>query len=425
MSRIQFKTIIVLCFLALSGCDSLPFMDNTSDYKSAGRSRPLEVPPDLTSVSTNDTYSVPGGATTYSSYSQGQSGGVLEKEQILPTPENVRLERAGSQRWLVVDASPETIWPQVRDFWTGLGFSVRVENAQTGVMETEWVDTTNLTQDSKGGYLDKFQGWLDKLDSTAGRQKFRTRIDRGWQEGTTEIYLSHRTISGAPDDGKTSVRTTLGTYDTGYALKDKNATRTQEEEAAAKSEEIDAELLRRLMVSLGLSDAKSRSVLAAVNSEIRAKISKDPDGTLNLTVTDPFDRAWRRVGLALDRIGFVVEDKDRSSGLFYVRYADADIDDAPQKKKGWFDSFWGDDEPKETQPPPEKDTTSAKDTSVTDKLTFWKAPPPTVNPEKQYRVKVESNSSGGSQITVVDTNGKRIRSSTANRIISLLYEQLK
>ncbi|HLD09276.1 MAG TPA: outer membrane protein assembly factor BamC [Methylophilaceae bacterium] len=424
MNRIKFKTITVLCLLTLSGCDSIPFLDTTPDYKSAGRSRPLEVPPDLTSVSSNDTYSVPGGATTYSTYSQGQGGGALEQEQILPNPDNVHLERAGSQRWLVVDAPPEKIWPVIREFWTELGFAVRVENPQTGVMETEWVDPSSLTQDEKGNYLDKFQGWLDKLDNLKTRQKFRTRIDRGSEEGTTEIFLSHRSISDTPDDGIVRVRTTAGMIDNGYALK-KSGPRTKDEEAAAKAEEIDAELLRRLMVRLGVEDSKSRSVLAAVNSEMRAKISKDPDGTLNLAVNDQFDRAWRRVGLALDRIGFVVEDKDRSNGLFYVRYSDVGIDDAPQKKKGLLDSlvFCGDDDPKEVQPEPKK---PAKDDSgLVDKLKFWKAGDAAVNPEKQYPVKVEGNDNGSSQITVTDKDGKRDRSSTANRILSLLYEQLK
>ena len=426
MNRIKFKTITVLCLLTLSGCDSIPFLDTTPDYKGAGRSRPLEVPPDLTSVSSNDTYSVPGGATTYSTYSQGQ-GGVLEQEQILPNPDNVHLERAGSQRWLVVEAPPEKIWPVIREFWTELGFAVRVENPQTGVMETEWVDPSSLTQDEKGNYLDKFQGWLDKLDNLKSRQKFRTRIDRGSEEGTTEIYMSHRSISDVPDDGKVKVRTIAGEIDAGYALK-KSSPRTKDEEAAAKAEEIDAELLRRLMVRLGVEDSKSRSVLAAVNSEMRAKISKDPDGTLNLAVNDQFDRAWRRVGLALDRIGFVVEDKDRSNGLFYVRYSDVGIDDAPQKKKSLLDSliFWGDDDPKQAQPEPKKVTKSASDKGLVDKLKFWEVDNSgSVNPERQYPVKVEGNDNGSSQITVTDKDGKRDRSSTANRILSLLYEQLK
>ncbi|MGZ8250835.1 MAG: outer membrane protein assembly factor BamC [Methylophilaceae bacterium] len=409
-----------LAAVTLSGCDSIPFVDTTPDYKAAGRSRPLEVPPDLTSISSSDTYTVPGGSTTYSSYSQGQEEQGVEQEKVLPNPENVRLERAGSQRWLVVQAPPEKIWPVIREFWSELGFAVRVENPQTGVMETEWVDPTSLTKDDKGNYLDKFQGWLDKLNTLKNRQKFRTRIDRGADQDTTEIYMSHRSVADVQDDGKVRVRTIAGEIENGYAL---NSARSKNDEARADAEDIDAELLRRLMVRLGVEEQKSRSIMTAGNNELRATINKESDGTLSLAVNDQFDRAWRRVGLALDRVGFVVEDKDRSSGLYYVRYTDIELDDGPKKKKGLIDSlkFWGDDDKKETEPAPKRD-----DKGMVDKLKFWNAADKDkVDPEKQYRVKVEENSDASSQITITDKDGKRNHSSTANRIISLLYEQLK
>jgi outer membrane protein assembly factor BamC len=427
MNRSNFKNLALtgLLMLSLTACDSIPFIDTTPDYKGAGRSRPLEVPPDLTSVSSSDTFSVPGGATTYSSYSQEQAGGTLEQEKVLPNADNVRLERAGSQRWLVVDAPAEKVWPVIREFWTELGFAVRVENPQSGVMETEWVDPSSLTQDEKGNYLDKFQGWLDKLNNLKNRQKFRTRIDRGQKEDTTEIYMSHRSISDIPDDGKERVRTSVGEMENGYALK---KPRTKDDEVRADAEDIDAELLRRLMVRLGVEEKKSRSVVAAVTNEQHATVSKEADGTITLATNDQFDRAWRRVGLALDRVGFVVEDRDRSSGLFFVRYSDAGIDDAPEKKKGLLDTlkFWGDDDKKQEaqeEPAPKK----GSDKGLLDKLEFWKVDESTtVDPEKQYRVKVANNTNGtGSQITIVDKDDKRNRSNTANRIIKLLYEQLK
>src|SRR6187551_784777 len=134
--------LIVIGSLAMlvSACDSIPFIDNTSDYKGAGRSKPLEVPPDLTSVNSSDAYSVPGGSTTYNSYNQAQEGQEVGVEKVLPTSDGVRLEKAGAQRWLVVDAPAEKIWPVVREFWIEQGFAVRVENADTGVMETEWIE---------------------------------------------------------------------------------------------------------------------------------------------------------------------------------------------------------------------------------------------------------------------------------------------
>jgi len=410
----------LLAALILSACDSIPFIDNTSEYKGAGRGKPLEVPPDLTAASTTDTFSVPGG-TTYSEYSQGKTGPQPEEEKLLSSPDNVKLERAGSQRWLVVQASPERVWPVVRDFWTELGFAVRIENLQTGVMETEWVDPADLTKDDKGNYLDKFQGWLDKMNALNNRQKFRTRIDRGNDDGVTEIYLSHRSISDIPDDGKVRVKTIYGEVETGYKNEDFNKSKGKAGDANA--EDLDAELLRRLMVKLGITEQQSRTVLANPTQEKRASLGKDKSGNVTLALNDQFDRAWRRVGLALDRIGFLVEDKDRSRGVFFVKYSDITVDDTPEQKKGLLDKlkFWGDDDKdKKPEPAPKKD-----DKSLTDKLKFWNGDEKAkAEAEKQYRIKVEYGESG-SIVYVTDKNGQADHSTTANRILSMLYEQLK
>ncbi len=402
MNRFTIKPVLLATLLTISGC-SIPFIDTSSDYKAAGRSRPLEVPPDLTNISASDAYAIPGAATNYSDYSQSlNENGQLENEQdkVLPNADGVRMERAGAQRWLVVNAAPEKVWPVIREFWTDLGFAVQVENAQTGVIETEWVDPSSLDIGDKS-YLEKFQGWLDKLNSLQNRQKFRTRIDRGVEQGTTEIYMSHRAVSNVPDDGKVKVRTIAGEVEMGYAPT--KTKRTGADESRAMAEDIDAELLRRLMVRLGVEEKKSRTIIANASPELRASINKESDGTLSLSTNDAFDRAWRRVGLALDRVGFVVEDRDRSNGVFYVRYTDNDIDEAPKEKKGLLESlkFWGDDKT-------DKDGNKKRKSG-----------------ENQYQVKVESSSSNNSLITITDKDGKRERTSTANRIINLLFEQLK
>lgn len=402
MNRFTIKPVLLATLLTISGC-SIPFIDTSSDYKAAGRSRPLEVPPDLTNISASDAYAIPGAATNYSDYSQSlNENGQLENEQdkVLPNADGVRMERAGAQRWLVVNAAPEKVWPVIREFWTDLGFAVQVENAQTGVIETEWVDPSSLDIGDKS-YLEKFQGWLDKLNSLQNRQKFRTRIDRGVEQGTTEIYMSHRAVSNVPDDGKVKVRTIAGEVEMGYAPT--KTKRTGADESRAMAEDIDAELLRRLMVRLGVEEKKSRTIIANASPELRATINKESDGTLSLSTNDAFDRAWRRVGLALDRVGFVVEDRDRSNGVFYVRYTDNDIDEAPKEKKGLLESlkFWGDDKT-------DKDGNKKRKSG-----------------ENQYQVKVESSSSNNSVITITDKDGNRERTSTANRIINLLFEQLK
>ena len=407
----------LLLLASLTACDSIPFIDNSSDYKGAGRSRPLEVPPDLTASPVSDTYSIPG-STSYSSYSQAQEGQEAGVEKVLQTPDGIRLEKSGAQSWLVVNAPAEKIWPVIREFWIDMGFAVRVENAQIGVMETEWIESDAIKKDQSGNALDKFDKWLDKLSGFADRKKFRTRLDRGAESGTTEIYMTHRSVAGAPDDGKNRIQTQLGEIDTGYKAEAKNA-----HQADASDAELDAELLRRLMVKLGVEEQKSKSILAEAVTIKRAEVVKEADGSARLLLNDPFDRAWRRVGLALDRIGFVIEDKDRSNGLFFVRYADVDIDDAPKKKKGLVDSlkFWGDDDKKEAETPAKKE-----EKGVIESLKFWGTDDKQkTNPEKQYRIKVADGDTGNAEVTVVDVSGARVRTTTANRIIALMYEQLR
>ena len=417
--KVSVKIITIGVFAAvLSACDSIPFIDNTSDYKGAGRSKPLEVPPDLTSVNSSDTYSVPGGSTTYNSYNQAQEGQEAGVEKVLPTSDGVRLEKAGAQRWLVVNAPAEKIWPVVREFWIDQGFAVRVENADTGVMETEWIEADAIkAQDDKKNIGEKFDKWLDKLSGFADRRKFRTRLERGEKEGSTEIYMTHRTVTSAPDDGKNRVRTNYGEVETGYRLEGTKP----ENRAEANDGDLDAELLRRLMVKLGVEEKRAQQIVANPVNEKRADVVKEADSSVTLSLNDTYDRGWRRVGLALDRIGFVIEDKDRSKGLFFVRYADVDIDDGPKKKKGLIDSlkFWGNDDEVENKSKPKDEKT------VLDKLQFWKGDEGKTDPSKQYRIKVSETDSGATRVNVVDAEDKHNRSTTANRIIALLYDQLK
>jgi outer membrane protein assembly factor BamC len=187
------------------------------------------------------------------------------------------------------------------------------------------------------------------------------------------------------------------------------------------------------MVRLGVTEQQSRTIVATVNTEARATVDRGADGQLNLKVNDQFDRAWRRVGLALDRIGFVVEDRDRSRGLYYVRYADlAATEDNSEKKKGFLESlkFWGSDDDQQSNgneiiAEPEDTNESGSEGSIGDYLRFWEAPENEAQRERIYRIKVDNSENGGSDVVVVRQNGTRDTSSTANRIITLLYEQLR
>jgi len=346
------------------------------DYKSAGQLPSLEIPPDLTAPTRDNRYVVPDvkAATTLSGYqAERRAQPAPGSTGVLPTVETMRIERSGTQRWLVINESPEKLWPLVKEFWQENGFLVEAENAETGLMETDWAENrAKIPQDFLRRTLGRV---IDNLYSTPERDKFRTRLERGNDLKTTEIYLSHR--------GMMEIYTTEARSETKW-------------QPRPADPELEAEFLRRLMIRLGAKEENAKQILAVTREEQRAALTKQPDGSDRLEVLEPFDRAWRRVGLALDRVGFTVEDRNRQKGLYFVRYAD------PERDMARIDG---------------------EKPGLLSKLAFWKSDASKVTAE-QYRVVV---SQGGerSQVQVLGKDGGVERSPTARRILSLLHEQLK
>ncbi len=367
---------IALVAVALASCKSVEIPTKKIDYKSSVKLPPLEVPPDLTRPSSDDRFVVPDvtprGTATYSSYSQERAGQPqATRTGVLPPQENARIERAGTQRWLVVRGEPAVVWPTVKDFWQETGFIVNLEIPEAGVMETDWAENrAKVPQSGIRGFLGRA---LDTFYSSAERDKFRTRLERGAEPGTTEIYISHR--------GMEEVYTGQG---------DEKDTRWQ---PRPPNPELEAEMLGRLMARLGVQEDRVKAQLTGRGGEPRATLVRGQDGARALSLNDQFDRAWRRVGLALDRVGFTVEDRDRSKGLYFVRYIDPEVDNKSAENKGWLAKlkFWGSD---------------------------------TKQPTERYRILVK-DAAAGAEVNVLNKEGAQEQSETANRILSLLYEQLK
>lgn len=371
---------VLLAFLA--GCSSMQDLvqGERIKYKTdAKQLPPLEIPPDLTSPSRDDRYAVPDiarqGSATLSTYNAERSGAARPgSTEILPDVARVHIERAGSERWLVVPEAPEKVWPVVKEFWQGLGFLVKTELPEAGVMETDWAE--NRAKIPSGPIRNLLGKVLDTVYSTGELDKFRTRLERGSKSDTTEIYISHR--------GMVEV----------YASAEKDSTMWQ---PRPPDPQLEAEFLRRLMVRFGVEDTRAKAELAGPDQQLeRAKLVRATDGSGTLELFETFDRAWRRVGLALDRVGFTVEDRDRSKGYYFVRYVDPQIDARSSSKK---------------------------DEGFLSKLAFWRSSKSTIKAE-QYRVLVKE-AGGTSAVQVLNKDGRPEDSDTSRRILSLLYEQLK
>lgn len=373
---IAVSTLAALALIALSGCESLPTLGKRIDYKSSAVAPSLEIPPDLSTPQYDDRYSV-----TTASGLAARSATQPAQTDVLPVKDgNARIAREGNERWLVVKATPEQAWATVRQFWTDTGFVIATADPALGVMETDWAENrADIPMDPIRKYIGKY---IDPLYSTYKRDKFRTRIEHGTAAGTVEIFVSHRGMEQVP----TTVVSNSSPAGFTWA-------------PMPPDPGLEAEMLARLMMRFGtpqiVAEAATSSA-AATEGPLHARIEKATDGTATLTLDDAFDRAWRRVGLALDRSGFTVVDRDRSQGLYYVRFADPE---AAMTRKDRQESWLG-------------------------KLVSIFKPSDEKDKPEQYRIKI-AGKTPNSVVSVLDPDGTPDRTAASGKILALLQNQLK
>lgn len=357
------RWIVAAAALTLaSGCSVLE--EDKVDYRSARQGNTLEVPPDLSQLSRDNRYAVPGATVTASGYQSAQPtrASTTAANQIA----DVRVERAGNQRWLVVNRPPEQLWTAVRDFWQENGFLLVIDQQAIGILETDWAENrAKLPNDIIRNTIGKI---FENLYSTGERDKFRTRLERN-AAGGTEIFISHR--------GMVEV----------YSTTQKDTTVWQPRPADA---ELETEFLRRLMVKLGAGAEQAKAEAARPAQALTTRL-ESVNNRPTLVINEDFDRAWRRVGLALDRTGFTVEDRDRTQGTYFVRYV------APDAPKGKEPGFFG--------------------------RLFGSSGTPAPEPQR-YRVLVRE-SGASTTVTVLNNAGQPEASANAQRIVQVLSDDMK
>lgn len=374
------KPLALLVTVALAGCSWTGSMltPDRIDYKSASKKESaaptLDVPPDLSQISRDNRYSIPGGnglAMTASGFNARNNEIANQPGDASPAApavavnslQNMHIERDGSQRWLLVPQSSDVLWPKIKQFWQENGFLIAQETESTGIMETDWAENrAKIPED----FLRRTIGYVfDSLYSTGERDRYRTRLERR-ADGSTEVYISQRGVEEAYVGARSDIATWV---------------------ARPNDPALEAAFLTRLMVRLGTTPEKAKEISdAPVVQAARAQLVKDGAGS-RVDIDESFDRAWRRIGLALDRVGFTVEDRDRNTGIYFVRYVDSDS----VSEKGFFSKIFSFDKASEA---------------------------------KRYRIIVKSDANV-SHVTVQNNDGKADVSATSDKILNLLLEQLK
>jgi len=390
--RFRFAAGLAVCAgIGLGGCSGwnadkvLP--DRKVEYKKAREAgKDLEIPPDLSTAAIASGAHIPDAGTpavtTFSEFSNNRGaaavGPVVGGGAVLPQNPTVSLQRDGQQRWLLVEGDADAVWSSVIDFWRENGILLMEQDPVAGVMRTTWIENR---ADIKSDFITNFlRSTLDSLYSTGTRDQFRVRLERGPQPESTELYLSH------------------------YRMEEKLVSQTGATDVdrhiwvpKGSDPELEAIMLQKIMTHMGVADAKATQLAKAAESGGGGKQRSElftGRGTPRLVVNDDFARSWRLVGLALDRVGFSVEDRDRSKGYYYVRYND-----------------------------PSKEQTD-QDEGLFSKLAFWRDD--AVETGSRYIIAVREGADADATDTVVlDEQGRDEASATARRILTLIHEQIR
>lgn len=373
LRRILSTVAVLMCVcFGLVSCKSVTSND-TVDYKSAGavRGPNLSYPPDLITAQADRRYIVQDGTATMSEYNAAAKKSAQLRSNVMTGIPGMRIARDGERRWLVVEKPAPELYPQIKDFWQENGFLLVIDSPSTGIMETDWAE--NRAKIAQDWIRSTIGGALDTIYDTGERDKYKTRLE-AIKPSETEIYITQRgAVEKCTTDNTGACISTIWT-------------------PRPNDPELEAAFLARLMERLGMTQEQAKAMVAVPlgPKTPKAKLVQEANNQGYIELSAGFDRSWRDIGLALDRSNFTVEDRNRSNGVYYVRYINAkDVGE----KKGFFTNLF-----------------SSKDDS---KLQA-----------KKYQVIVKSTGENSANVYVQDAEGKPENSPAGIQLLTLLTDQL-
>ena len=293
--RLVERFALISCVLSLAGCgylfgDSGYFRDSSNDYRNAEELPPIQVPEGKEANDLTEIYAVP----------EVRSEPQLFDREKVPRPaplvaasaeQLVRIQRLGSDSWALIAVAPGQLWPQLRSFLSAAGIEIARMDARAGIIETSYVE----------------------LQDQEVPSRFRYRIERGVQRGNSELHVLQMTQRSATEWPEVS-----------------------------DSEELESDMLRSVAQFIANSaDTAPVSMMAEQSISATGKVSVQNDAAGDFVLLElPFDRAWASVARALDLSGFMINDRNRSEGKYWVEF----VGDEEEKKSGWFGWLGGDDD---------------------------------------------------------------------------------
>jgi len=209
---------------------------------------------------------------------------LLDEQLEIPKPRqifassgnsSVQLRRLGELMWIYIETLPSTSWPISKNYWDTSIYEVISADPNLGEIEIDF-DTNSV---------------------------LKMKVEHGIKEASTEIFLYQ-------------------------VSKTDNLIQSNPEFIQSELEKIVD------YFASSISNFSGTSLAAQNLNEMKKANIFTQDGRTVIALDLNFDRAWSAVSRALTAAEIVTNDRDRSSGIFFVSYA-------KEEDRGLFGLFGG------------------------------------------------------------------------------------
>jgi outer membrane protein assembly factor BamC len=294
-------SIAILVLSLLGGCawltDNRFFADRSDDYLEVSENSPLLIPDGLDTARVQDPYPIP------------QITDRLRPEYYPKRPprpdaiyasdnrEDVRIQRLGDRRWLVIPEPPTVVWPKVRQFLAENGIDLEWEAPSQGRLDTRWLEVRN--QAYRDVVRQVIRDGKESAQLTGGEDRLRLRVEPGLRERASEVHIRYE--------------------NTGFATPGPSGL-VDLRETPSHISQVEHDALNELgaYIAARVTETTVSMVALDIGAGVKSYLDIDANGDPLLRLVLDYERAWATVGQSLSRADIDVIDSDERAGIFTI-----------------------------------------------------------------------------------------------------------
>jgi len=315
------RGILIVLVLMLGACgwfkrgDDGIFLNPKDDYLASVQQNELVVPEDLRDLENTDPFPIPPTPEPANPSYYPNRPPLPDAIYANDNRDEVRIQRLGDRRWLVIPEPPTTAWPKLKQFLAENAVPLTFEAPEVGRLNTGW-----LKVEDTASYRDVIRMLLKDAKAAdpllLGQDRFLIKVEQGLRPLTTEVHVRHENDSvSLPVRDEVAVIEGLSSH------------------IGAAEDDLLNEI--GAYIAAKVSEQTVSKVALQIGSTRKTQLARNERGYPVLHLYLDYDRAWATLGQALDNARVEIRNLDREAGYFDVNIP-ATVFTGEETRKGFF-----------------------------------------------------------------------------------------